>query len=1152
MSNRIGQQLGNYRLIRLLGCGGFADVYLGEHLYLKNHAALKVLRTSLADEEVDQFLIEAQNLARLSHPQIVRVFDFAVEHGTPFLVMDYAPRGTMRMLHPHGSCLPLETTVAYVKQMGRALQFAHNHQEIHRDVKPENMLLGTQRQVMLSDFGLALFTPLSEQLSTQEMAGTVPYMAPEQIRGKPEFASDQYSLGIVAYEWLCGVRPFEGAPWQIAYQQISLPPPRLREHDSSLPAAVEAVVLKALTKDPRERYVSVQLFSQALERASYVTRTKFQIDIQATIPIVSVPPTHTVPSKRVFLSASQDDQVFVARLTSDLQRRRVAVWHETPKGTMNAPDREDAVRLAIRAVDVVLLVVSPHTRSSRVIREHLRIASMYQRRLVFVWAAGKDIVTALPDEWGKTVQVDLFDARLTHYEHVIDELVACIEEKSSAVEPSLPEPSFEPRNPYKGLCAFTQNDAADFFGRDSLLDELTDKMKGMLKLGQPGMPTARMLTVIGPSGSGKSSAVMAGLLPCLQRGALPTSQKWVYLKPMVPGIHPFESLALTLAARFPKRSVKALREYLENDAARGLHLLTTQLVKTPGQRVVLFIDQFEELFTQIIDEAERQRFIDVLVTAVTEPHGSVIVILTLRADFYDRPMSYLELHRLIAAHQVSALPMEIHDLRAAIKHPAALPDVQLTFEGNLVGDLLFEVQGQVGALPLLQFTLDQLFQRRADHTLTLAAYHEIGGVKGALAKQAESTFTALPSEEHSMLARSLFLRLIDPGMTEQDTTRRRAALAEISLPDAKQTTIIREVADAFVAARLLTTNKFAGITTVEVSHEALIREWPRLADWLREGRQDIRLQQAVGEDAAEWEQHDQPRDRLYRGSQLKEARNWARRNIPSTREVAFLSACTAQRMRYLVSVIALALLLISTVGITGWNYVHQPPDLTHVTNLNNNGPGSLRWAIDTSPSGSMITFDARQSGTIMLMSGDLNITKNLTISGPMARTLAVSSGKSGYSIHVLRGSSVTISNLTFKDSKTAAGIILNDGTLTLSNSTVSGNSASGPLIARGGIFNGGALNRGGGIFNDGTLTLSNSTVSGNSALNDGGGIYNVGMLALIDSTISDNTAGREGGGIFNVGASFPHGALQKVGMLTLTNSMVSNNKSGVISIGSSS
>jgi WD40 repeat protein len=302
------------------------------------------------------------------------------------------------------------------------------------------------------------------------------------------------------------------------------------------------------------------------------------------------------------------------------------------------------------------------------------------------------------------------------------------------------------------------------------------------------------------------------------------------------------------------------------------------------------IDQFEELFTQTLSERERQRFIDLLVAAVTEPVGPLIVLLTLRADFYDRPMHYPQLSQLIEAQHKSVLPMNLRDLRAVIEQPAALPDVQLLFEGDLVGDLLFEAQGQAGALPLLEFTLDQLFWQRDGHWLTREAYQQIGGVKGALAKHAESTYASLPSDQHRRLARALFLRLIDPGVTEQDTTRRRAALSELSLPNPKQTAIMREVADTFVTARLLMTNEVAGTTTIEVSHEALIREWARLAEWLREAREDITLQQAISGDAAEWTRRGRPVDRLYRGAQLTEAQVWAERNVPNADEVDFLHA----------------------------------------------------------------------------------------------------------------------------------------------------------------------------------------------------------------------------------------------------------------------
>ena len=330
MTYHIGDKLGNYRLLRLLGRGAFAEVYLGEHLYLKSHAALKVLHTSLEEEDVEQFLTEGQTLARLRHPNIVRVLEFFVDQGAPVLVMDYAPSGTIRQRHPRGSILSLETIVTYVKQIASALQYAHNLNVIHRDVKPENVLLGTSQNVMLSDFGIALFSPSPELLSTQDMSGTIPYMAPEQIRGKPGFASDQYSLGVVVYEWLCGVRPFEGPYWQIATQHISAPPPSLREKDPSLPEAVEKAVQRALAKDPQQRYVSVQMFARALEQASQQRQVDERELFEESVPtsqLDSILRSPSGPPKRVFLSASPADGTFAARLQADLQKRGIGVWN---------------------------------------------------------------------------------------------------------------------------------------------------------------------------------------------------------------------------------------------------------------------------------------------------------------------------------------------------------------------------------------------------------------------------------------------------------------------------------------------------------------------------------------------------------------------------------------------------------------------------------------------------------------------------------------------------------------------------------------------------------------------------------------------------------------------------------------------------------
>jgi eukaryotic-like serine/threonine-protein kinase len=270
MADRMGLHLGNYRLVRLLGQGGFAEVYLGQHLRLDLQAAIKVLHTHLSEQEADHFQQEAQTIARLAHSSIVRVFDYDVQDGVPFLVMDYAPGGSLRRRYPKGSVVPLPEILSAVKQVASGLQYAHKQKFIHRDVKPENMLVGRQEEVLLSDFGLAALSHSSGSLSTKEATGTLAYMAPEQIEGHPRAASDQYALGVVVYEWLCGSRPFEGSATEVMVQQLSMPPPPLQEKVATVPLEVEQVVLRALAKDPKARFASVQDFATALGRASQV------------------------------------------------------------------------------------------------------------------------------------------------------------------------------------------------------------------------------------------------------------------------------------------------------------------------------------------------------------------------------------------------------------------------------------------------------------------------------------------------------------------------------------------------------------------------------------------------------------------------------------------------------------------------------------------------------------------------------------------------------------------------------------------------------------------------------------------------------------------------------------------------------------------
>jgi serine/threonine protein kinase len=268
MMNRAGQQFGNYRLVKFLGQGGFAEVYLGEHIHMGSFAAIKILNAQLVATNSQRFIQEARTLVTLEHPHIVRVKDCDIESGIPFLVMDYAPNGTLRQRHPGGTRVPLEQVVSYVSQVADALQYAHDRKFIHRDVKPENMLVGRSGEVLLSDFGIAVMSATSSIRYTKDSAGTVIYMAPEQIERQAQPASDQYALGIVVYEWLCGEVPFQGSFGEITARHLHARPPSFREKGINIPPAVEGIVMRVLAKKPEGRFPSVKEFAFALRQSS--------------------------------------------------------------------------------------------------------------------------------------------------------------------------------------------------------------------------------------------------------------------------------------------------------------------------------------------------------------------------------------------------------------------------------------------------------------------------------------------------------------------------------------------------------------------------------------------------------------------------------------------------------------------------------------------------------------------------------------------------------------------------------------------------------------------------------------------------------------------------------------------------------------------
>lgn len=450
-------------------------------------------------------------------------------------------------------------------------------------------------------------------------------------------------------------------------------------------------------------------------------------------------------------------------------------------------------------------------------------------------------------------------------------------------------------NPYKGLRAFAESDADDFFGREALVQQL------LVRLGETG-DLSRFLAIIGPSGSGKSSVVRAGLVPALRRGALPDSENW-FIVELVPGSQPFEEIEAALLRIAVNPPPSLLSQLLEDE--RGLLRAARRcLPDDPRVELVLVIDQFEELFTLTNQESTRALLLESLVTAVLEERSRVRVVVTLRADFVDRPLSYVDFGELFRQRTEFVLPLTSDELELAISGPAER--VGLTLESGLTAAMMSEVGGQPGALPLLQYTLAELFERRELSTLTRAAYQSLGGVVGALAKRADEVFTGL-DQAHQQLALHIFLRLITLGEGVEDT-RRRVAIAEIeslASDNPNDPPDFTKVLEVFGKSRLLTFDHdpVTRGPTVEVAHEALLREWPRLHGWLTDWRAAIRLQRQLAQAAQEWTNAGQDASFLLAGARLAQFESWAATSslVLTAQERAYLQASQAERQRLLAA-----------------------------------------------------------------------------------------------------------------------------------------------------------------------------------------------------------------------------------------------------------
>lgn len=471
--------------------------------------------------------------------------------------------------------------------------------------------------------------------------------------------------------------------------------------------------------------------------------------------------------------------------------------------------------------------------------------------------------------------------------------------------------------PYRGLQPFDTEHAPFYFGRDSEIQRLVEQLK-----------TTHFLSVLGPSGSGKSSLVRAGLLPALRAGVVPGSEQWP-IQIFTPGADPLTQLAAQLVRLSSQGAMHDTIDRLTADP-RTLHLACALAMadRPADARVVWVVDQFEEIFTLCRNDAARAQFIANLLFA-SSPSGRAVVIITMRADFYHRCAAHSDLAARVAASQFLVGPLSRDGLRQAIEEPARL--VGLEFEDGLVATILDDVEGEPGALPLLEHSLLELWERRRARMLTLEGYRESGGVFGAIARRADAIYNGF-DETQKVVTRRLLLRLTHIGEGTEDT-RRRAPMSEL-VTSREQTTLIEEVVQAWTDARLLTLSADeTGERWVTVSHEALIRAWPRLRSWIDEDRAGQRLHRQITDASHEWQRLSRDESALLRGVRLAQAREFEAQHAGLLNELehAYVGASDAlqraeaaqrdrRRRRVVVSLSAGISIALILAALAGWQW----------------------------------------------------------------------------------------------------------------------------------------------------------------------------------------------------------------------------------------
>jgi uncharacterized delta-60 repeat protein len=531
-------------------------------------------------------------------------------------------------------------------------------------------------------------------------------------------------------------------------------------------------------------------------------------------------------------------------------------WLQRRRKALDLTQEQLAQRVGC-AAETLRKIEADVRRPSRQIAERLAEALEIPEleRAVFIKAARAELaVDRLKPPTQDVAQVALVPAKV-----LSSEAVSFL---FTQITPTLQTKPFDGRCPYKGLDVFEEEDANLFFGREKLVEDLIGRLK-----------ESRTVFMIGPSGSGKSSLVRAGLIHTLKQGAIKNlhSERWLY-ETMKPGRDPIGELARVISSMAgTTKAGDELRESGLNGNSILAQWCEIALKEGRDKRAFLFIDQFEEIFTQVSNEEERLIFLNLLTHAATAKNGRVIVLFAMRSDFVMNCATYSQLNALFNQQSIQIGAMEANELVNAIAQPVL--SVGLPIDRDLVAQIINDMQGEPGALPLMQFALKGLFDSQQAKggriDLTLNDYLQQGGIHKSLQRHADDSFAKLQDQEQE-IARSIFSGLIEIGRGTQDT--RRTALFDELIPSDSKAADVRVVIQKLADARLVTTNEEAGKDTVTISHEKLIDAWPWLKKLVDENRETIALQNEIARDAQDWQNHQRELSYLYTGTRLANAR----------------------------------------------------------------------------------------------------------------------------------------------------------------------------------------------------------------------------------------------------------------------------------------